>query len=64
MKQYYVYIMSSYRGILYIGVTNDLIRRVVQHRDKLTDGFTKKYNVTKSVSHKSSSRRVGEGVSS
>ena len=31
---------------LYIGVTNDLTRRVYEHRHKLTDGFTKKYNVT------------------
>ena len=49
MNQYYVYIMSSYRGTLYVGVTNDLMRRVHQHRNKLEDGFTKKYNVTKLV---------------
>ena len=49
MRQYYVYILSSHRGVLYIGVTNDLIRRVYEHRHKLLDGLTKKYNVSKLV---------------
>ncbi len=47
MAQYYVYIMSSYRGTLYTGVTNDLARRVYEHRHKLADGFTKKHDVSK-----------------
>ena len=47
INQYYVYIMSSYRGALYTGVTRDLVRRVHQHRHKDVDGFTKKYNITK-----------------
>ncbi len=46
MRQYYVYILASKRnGTLYIGVTNDLIKRVWQHKNNLADGFTKKYNV-------------------
>jgi putative endonuclease len=47
-KQYYVYIMTNNKNIgLYVGVTNDLIRRVYQHKEKLADGFTKKYNIVK-----------------
>ena len=49
-KQYYVYIMTN-RGntALYTGVTNDLKKRVYEHKEKLVDGFTKKYNVNKLV---------------
>jgi|GEM_PF-174464 len=52
MKQryYYVYILSNkYNNVLYVGITNDLIRRVYEHKNKLVDGFTEKYNVDKLV---------------
>mgnify|MGYP000733444786 CR=1 FL=1 len=46
MNQYYVYILASKKnGTLYIGVTNDIIRRTYEHRNGLIEGFTKKYNV-------------------
>jgi len=41
--------MSSFRKILYIGVTNDLARRVSEHRQELIEGFTKKYKCKKLV---------------
>jgi len=50
MKQYYVYILASKKnGTLYIGITNNLIKRIYEHKNNLVDGFTKKYKVHKLV---------------
>ena len=47
-KSYYVYILTSlHNKVLYTGVTNNLKRRVYEHRNKLVEGFTKRYNVDK-----------------
>lgn len=49
-KTGYVYIMTNKtHTTLYIGVTSDLIKRVYEHRAKLVDGFTRRYNLTKLV---------------
>jgi putative endonuclease len=45
LRQYYLYIMSSRSGVLYVGVTNDLRVRVWQHKAKVAAGFTERYNV-------------------
>ncbi|MBN2779470.1 MAG: GIY-YIG nuclease family protein [Alphaproteobacteria bacterium] len=50
MKNYYIYILASQKnGTLYVGVTNDLIRRVWEHKNKLADGFTKKHSIDQLV---------------
>ena len=50
MRQYYVYIMTNQTyTALYTGVTSDLLKRVYEHKDKVTDGFTKRYQVNKLV---------------
>ena len=47
---YFVYILTNWNHkVMYIGVTNDLHKRMYQHTNKLIDGFTKKYNVNKLV---------------
>ena len=48
-RHYYVYIMTNQSGTLYTGVTNDLVRRVYEHKHKLVPGFTTKYNITRLV---------------
>jgi len=49
-KQFYVYILASKRnGTLYIGVTSDLLKRVWDHKNKIVEGFTQKYEVDKLV---------------
>jgi putative endonuclease len=49
-KTYYVYILASKpNGTLYIGVTDDLMRRLYEHKNKLVKGFTEQYNISKLV---------------
>jgi putative endonuclease len=47
--QYYVYILASISRVLYVGVTNDLERRVYEHKCKLLPGFTSRYHVDRLV---------------
>ena len=55
-KSYYVYFLSNWNNkVLYIGVTNDLTRRIHEHRQKLIPGFTEKYNVNKLVYYEETS---------
>ena len=50
MIQYYVYILASRPGgALYVGVTNDLVRRVYEHKNGLVSGFTKRYGIDRLV---------------
>jgi putative endonuclease len=47
---YYVYILASRKdGAIYVGMTNDLVRRIYEHRTKAVRGFTSKYNITRLV---------------
>ena len=49
-KQYFVYLLTNFtNNVLYVGVTNDLKRRVYEHRNGLVNGFTQKYHVHKLV---------------
>jgi len=49
-KQYFIYILSNkYNTVLYVGFTNDLVRRIYEHKNKLVESFTEKYNIDKLV---------------
>jgi len=48
-RQYFVYMLASKTRRLYVGVTNDLARRVWQHKTKAIDGFTSRYNIDRLV---------------
>jgi putative endonuclease len=48
-KTYYIYVLSNISKMIYIGVTNNLERRVFEHKSKRRDGFTKKYNLHRLV---------------
>jgi len=50
VRYYYIYILANKKnGTLYVGVNNDLIKRIYRHKNKLADGFTRKYDVDKLV---------------
>ena len=50
MDTYFVYILTNWNNkVMYIGVTNNLARRIYEHKNKLAEGFTKRYNVNKLV---------------
>ena len=52
-KNYYIYIITNKKnGTLYTGVTNNLIRRIYEHKNKLVEGFSKKYSLDKLVYYK------------
>ena len=47
---YYIYILSNkFNNVIYVGVTNDIVRRVYEHKHKVNDSFTSRYNVNKLV---------------
>jgi putative endonuclease len=48
-KKYYVYLVASLSGVLYTGVTNSVLRRAHEHKEKRTPGFSQKYNVDRLV---------------
>ncbi|MDD5341782.1 MAG: GIY-YIG nuclease family protein [Patescibacteria group bacterium] len=61
-RTYYVYILASQRnGTLYIGVTNNLERRIFEHKTKFNKGFTEKYNVSKLV-YFEETNEIGEAI--
>jgi len=49
MKRYYVYLLSNRSGTLYVGVTNNLFRRIFEHKHKMIEGFTKRYNIDRLI---------------
>jgi len=48
-NQYHVYIMTNKSGTLYTGITNDIKKRVYEHKNKLIPGFTEKYNISRLI---------------
>jgi putative endonuclease len=61
MNNYYVYILASNTGTLYVGISNDLVRRTYEHKHKLIPGFTAKYGVDRLV-HFEHSHDVGAAI--
>ena len=58
-KQFFTYIMANERPTLYTGMTNDLVKRVYQHKNEVTEGFTKKYHIHKLVYFETSESAIG-----
>ena len=56
MGQYYIYILSSYTRTIYTGITNDLARRIAQHKQQVGSSFAGKYKVTRLVYFEAMSR--------
>jgi len=53
---YYIYLLTNWNNkVIYVGMTNNLIRRIYEHKNKLIDGFTKKYNINKLVYYEETS---------
>lgn len=48
-KTYYIYILRNNSGTLYVGVTNNIIRRLWEHKQKVVQGFTQKYHIDKLI---------------
>ncbi len=64
-KQPAVYIMANQRnGTLYIGVTSDLVKRVWEHKNNMTEGFTQRYNVHHLVWYELHDTMTGKAVES
>ncbi len=54
-RDYYVYLLTNRSGTLYTGVTNDIQRRMYEHKNKLVEGFTKRYNIDMLVYYEATS---------
>ena len=61
MRQFYVYVLASTSRVLYVGVTNDLTRRMYEHKHGIVPGFTKRYRVT-SLVHFEATADIGGAI--
>ena len=58
MSEYYVYIMTNHSRTLYTGITNDLFRRVAEHKEGVMPGFTQKYEIKQLAYYETFTQRV------